>query len=64
MTQSHATLIRVQHVIPGIRLAHVANYLLGLLPVGATEWRWKLAIVALPAAGFLFCLLFIPRSPR
>jgi len=42
----------------------VANYVLGLFQLGATEWRWKLGIVALPAAAFLFCLFFIPRSPR
>jgi sugar porter (SP) family MFS transporter len=52
------------NVIFGILLAYVANYLLGLPDFGANEWRWKLGIVALPAAGFWFCLYFIPRSPR
>ena len=52
------------NVIFGILLAYVANYVLGLFQLGATEWRWKLGIVALPAAAFLFCLFFIPRSPR
>ncbi len=52
------------NVIFGILLAYVANYLLGLGHFGDAEWRWKLGIVALPAAGFLFCLFFIPRSPR
>jgi len=52
------------NVILGILLAYVANYLLGLAHFGADEWRWKLGIVALPAAGFLLCLYFIPRSPR
>lgn len=52
------------NVILGILLAYVANYLLGLFQLGPTEWRWKLGIVALPAAGFMFCLFFIPRSPR
>ena len=52
------------NVILGILLAYVANYGLGLFQFGATEWRWKLGIVALPAAAFMFCLYFIPRSPR
>lgn len=52
------------NVIFGILLAYVANYLLGLAHFGDAEWRWKLGIVALPAAGFMFCLFFIPRSPR
>ncbi len=52
------------NVILGILLAYVANYLLGLFELGMAEWRWKLGVVALPAAGFLFCLFFIPRSPR
>jgi MFS transporter, SP family, arabinose:H+ symporter len=52
------------NVILGILLAYVANYALGLFQLGAAEWRWKLGIVALPAAAFMFCLFFIPRSPR
>lgn len=52
------------NVILGILLAYVANYLLGLFQFGENEWRWKLGIVALPAAAFMFCLFFIPRSPR
>ena len=52
------------NVILGILLAYVANYGLGLFQFGPTEWRWKLGIVALPAAAFMFCLYFIPRSPR
>ena len=51
------------NVILGILLAYVANYGLGLFQFGPAEWRWKLGIVALPAA-FMFCLYFIPRSPR
>lgn len=52
------------NVILGILLAYLANFLIGLLNVGDTEWRWKLGVVALPAAGFVGCLYFIPRSPR
>jgi len=32
--------------------------------LGATEWRWQVGIAAIPAAGFLALLFFIPRSPR
>ena len=52
------------NVIFGILLAYVANYVLGLFHLGATEWRWKLGVVAFPAASFMLCLYFIPRSPR
>ena len=38
--------------------------LVGLFGLGATEWRWKLGVAALPAAAFLVMLFFIPRSPR
>lgn len=52
------------NVILGILLAYVANYLVGLFHLGANEWRWKLGVVALPAATFMLSLFFIPRSPR
>lgn len=52
------------NVILGILLAYVANYFIGLFHFSEMEWRWKLGVVALPAAGFLFSLFFIPRSPR
>jgi len=52
------------NVILGILLAYVANYGIGLFHFGADEWRWKLGVVALPAAAFLLSLFFIPRSPR
>ena len=32
--------------------------------LGATEWRWQLAVPALPSAAFLLLLFAIPRSPR
>jgi len=52
------------NVVFGILLAYFSNYVIGSLGFGATEWRWKLGIAALPAAGFLLMLFFIPRSPR
>ena len=52
------------NVVFGILLAYLSNYLIGTLNLGATEWRWKLGIAALPAAFFLVMLFGIPRSPR
>jgi sugar porter (SP) family MFS transporter len=52
------------NVVFGILLAYFSNYLIGLFNLGATEWRWKLGIAALPAAAFLLMLFGIPRSPR
>src|SRR6201981_2588999 len=52
------------NVVFGILLAYFSNYLMGILNLGATEWRWKLGIAALPAAFFLMMLFGIPRSPR
>ncbi len=52
------------NVVLGILLAYLSNYLVGLMPLGANEWRWKLGIAALPAALFFLMLFTIPRSPR
>jgi len=52
------------NVVFGILLAYLSNYLIGTLNLGATEWRWKLGIAALPAVFFLMMLFGIPRSPR
>ena len=52
------------NVVFGIMLAYLSNYLLGLLSFGATEWRWKLGVSAIPAALFFLMLYTIPRSPR
>jgi len=52
------------NVVFGILLAYFSNYLMGVLNLGAAEWRWKLGIAALPAAFFLVMLFGIPRSPR
>ncbi len=52
------------NVVFGIMLAYFSNFLLGLLHLGLTEWRWKLGVSAVPAALFLWMLLGIPRSPR
>ena len=52
------------NVVFGILLAYFSNYMLGGANLGASEWRWKLGIAALPAALFLVMLFTIPRSPR
>lgn len=52
------------NVVAGILLAYLSNYLLGLAQFGATEWRWKLGVSAIPAALFFLMLFTIPRSPR
>jgi MFS transporter, SP family, arabinose:H+ symporter len=51
-------------VVFGILLAYFSNYVIGIFNPGATEWRWKLGIAAVPAAFFLVMLFGIPRSPR
>jgi sugar porter (SP) family MFS transporter len=52
------------NIVIGILLAYVSNYLIGLHQFGAIEWRLELGVAAIPAAIFLFLLLFIPHSPR
>jgi len=52
------------NVVLGVLLAFLSNYLVGLMDVGAAEWRWKLGMQIIPAALFLVLLFFIPRSPR
>ncbi len=52
------------NVVFGILVAYTSNYVIRLLHLGAAEWRWQVGIAAVPAAGFLALLFFIPRSPR
>lgn len=52
------------NVVFGILLAYFSNYVIGLFDLGASEWRWKLGIAAVPAGAFLGMLFGIPRSPR
>jgi len=52
------------NVVFGILLAFLSNYVIGTFNLGATEWRWKLGVAAIPAAFFLVMLFNIPRSPR
>ena len=41
------------NIVAGILLAYFSNYVIGTLGLGATEWRWKLGVAALPAVLFL-----------
>jgi len=52
------------NIVFGILLAYFSNYLIGLAQFGATEWRWKLGVSAVPAAIFMLMLFGISRSPR
>jgi sugar porter (SP) family MFS transporter len=52
------------NVVVGILVAYLSNYLVSLLHLGGTEWRWQLAVPAIPSMIFLLSLFTIPRSPR
>jgi len=48
----------------GIMLAYISNYVIGLLDLGAIEWRWMFGVEAIPAGLFAVLLFLTPRSPR
>jgi sugar porter (SP) family MFS transporter len=52
------------NIVFGIVVAYASNYIIGTMNFGATEWRWKLGVSAVPAVFFLVMLYRIPRSPR
>jgi SP family arabinose:H+ symporter-like MFS transporter len=52
------------NVVFGILLAYFSNYVIGLMRLGAAEWRWEFGVAAAPAALFFLLLFAIPRSPR
>lgn len=52
------------NIVFGILVAYFSNYVIGTLHLGASEWRWKLGVSAVPALFFFLMLLRIPRSPR
>ena len=52
------------NIVVGILLAYLSNYLVSLRHLGSLEWRWQLAVPAIPSALFLLLLFAIPRSPR
>jgi SP family arabinose:H+ symporter-like MFS transporter len=49
-------------IVIGILLAFTSNML--LIDSGANNWRWMLAVMAMPAFLFFVLLLFAPESPR
>ncbi len=52
------------NIVFGILVAYLSNYLIGMLGLGDSEWRWKLGVSAAPAALFLIMLYTIAESPR
>jgi sugar porter (SP) family MFS transporter len=52
------------NIVLGVLIAYGSNYVLGSMELGASEWRWKLGVQALPALAFFILLFLIPRSPR
>jgi MFS transporter, SP family, arabinose:H+ symporter len=49
-------------IVLGILLAYLSNYVLSNDAVNG--WRWMFASQALPSLIFIFCLFFVPESPR
>jgi sugar porter (SP) family MFS transporter len=52
------------NVVVGILLAYLSNYLISLLNLGQTQWRWQLGVAGIPSFIFLLMLFRIPRSSR
>ena len=52
------------NIVFGILLAYLSNYLISLLHLGPSEWRWMFGVEAFPAATFFFLLFANPFSPR
>ena len=52
------------NVIFGILIAYVSNGIVAQFELADIAWRWKLGVVAFPAAIFLLLLYTIPNSPR
>jgi sugar porter (SP) family MFS transporter len=52
------------NIVFGILAAYLSNYLVSLVGLGATEWRWEFGVAAVPAILFLLLLFTIPESPR
>ena len=49
-------------IVSGILIAYLTNW--GLAFFGGNAWRWMFGSAALPALVFVFCLAFVPESPR
>lgn len=65
------TLMQLMIVI-GLFVAFLSNYMIagsaggasGVFMAGYQAWQWMFWVEMIPAAIFLFCLFFIPESPR
>lgn len=52
------------NIVAGILLAYLCNFWVSSFGFGVSEWRWKLGMLAIPAAAFFITLFGIPESPR
>ena len=52
------------NIVVGILLAYLCNFWVSWFGFGVSEWRWKLGMLAIPAAAFCVTLFGIPESPR
>jgi sugar porter (SP) family MFS transporter len=50
-------------IVTGILLAYASNFAIGLLHLGASEWRWQMGVAVAPAVLFFLALFGIPCSP-
>ncbi len=49
-------------IVTGDLVAYFSNYL--LYSTGDQNWRWMLAVMAIPGLIFFLSLIFVPESPR
>ncbi len=63
-SRNRGTLVSLNQlaIVVGILSAYLVNWQIARL--GASSWRWMLAVAGIPSLAFLFGLLLIPESPR
>src|ERR1700756_3741789 len=63
-SRNRGTLVSLNQLanVVGILSAYLANWQIARL--GASSWRWMLAVAVIPSLAFLFGLFQIPESPR
>lgn len=63
-SRNRGTLVSLNQlaIVVGILSAYLVNWQIARL--GASSWRWMLAVAAIPSLAFLFGLLLIPESRR
>src|ERR1700745_3494719 len=63
-SRNRGTLVSLNQlaIVVGILSAYLVNWQIACL--GASSWRWMLAVAAIPSLAFLCGLLLIPESPR